>query len=153
MGLSRQEYWSGFPFPSPEDLTDPGIKPGSPALQADSLPTELLRNSQEIFKCMIYRCFCTYFLWILLNTIISGKKQNKTVLLCLFLLNVRAHYPSFVFFLKSSTVFYFSKTYGYVVYILCSNREITPFHLSENCSEIFVLIRTLSGSILSYSIS
>ena len=35
-GYSRQEYWSGLPFPSPEDLLDPGIKPGSPALQADS---------------------------------------------------------------------------------------------------------------------
>ena len=39
--FSRQEYWSGQPFPSPEDLPDPGIKPGFPALQADSLPTEL----------------------------------------------------------------------------------------------------------------
>ena len=41
MGFSRQEYWSGVPFPSPEDLADPGIKPGSPALHADSLPSEL----------------------------------------------------------------------------------------------------------------
>ena len=41
MGFSRQEYWSGFPFPSPEDLPKPGIKPKSPALQADSLPAEL----------------------------------------------------------------------------------------------------------------
>ena len=41
MGFSRREYWSGLPFPSPEDLPDPGIKPGSPALQADSSPTEL----------------------------------------------------------------------------------------------------------------
>ena len=41
MGFSRQEYWSGLPFPSSRDLPDPGIKPGSPALQADSLPTEL----------------------------------------------------------------------------------------------------------------
>ena len=38
----RQEYWSGLPFLSPGDLPDPGIKPGSPALQADSLLTELL---------------------------------------------------------------------------------------------------------------
>ena len=37
MGFSRQEYWSGLPFPSPGDLSDLGIKPGSPALQADSL--------------------------------------------------------------------------------------------------------------------
>ena len=40
MGFSRQEYLSGVPFPSPGDLPDPGIKPGSPALQADSVPTE-----------------------------------------------------------------------------------------------------------------
>ena len=41
MGFSRQEYWSGLPFPSPGDLPKPGIKLGSPTLQADSLPTEL----------------------------------------------------------------------------------------------------------------
>ena len=39
-GLSRQEDWSGLPFPSPGDLPDPGIKPGSPALQADALLSE-----------------------------------------------------------------------------------------------------------------
>ena len=41
MRFSRQEYWSGLPFPSPGNLLDPGFKPGSPALQVDSLPTEL----------------------------------------------------------------------------------------------------------------
>ena len=41
MGFSRQEYWSGLPFPSPGDLPDPGIGWNSPALQADSLPSEL----------------------------------------------------------------------------------------------------------------
>ena len=40
MGFSRQEYWSGLPFPSPGDLPDPGIEPRSPALQVDSLPSE-----------------------------------------------------------------------------------------------------------------
>ena len=40
MGLSRQEHWTGLPFPSPEDLPDPGIKLGSLAWQADSLPSE-----------------------------------------------------------------------------------------------------------------
>ena len=40
MGLSRQEYWSGLPFPSPVDLPHPGIKPGSPALDADTLTSE-----------------------------------------------------------------------------------------------------------------
>ena len=41
MKFSRQGYWSGLPFPSPGDLPNPGIKPRSAALQADSLPTEL----------------------------------------------------------------------------------------------------------------
>ena len=40
MGFSRQEYWSGLPFPSPGDLPDPGIEPRSPTFQADSLPAE-----------------------------------------------------------------------------------------------------------------
>ena len=41
IAFSRQEYWNGLPFPSPGDLPDPGIQPRSPALQADSLLTEL----------------------------------------------------------------------------------------------------------------
>ena len=40
MELSRPEFWSGEPFPSPGDLPNPGIKPRSPELQADSLPAE-----------------------------------------------------------------------------------------------------------------
>ena len=40
MGFSRQEYWSGLPFPFPGDCPHPEIKPGSPALQPDSLPSE-----------------------------------------------------------------------------------------------------------------
>ena len=40
MGFSRQEYWSGLPFPSPGDLPDPGIKARSPTLQADALTSE-----------------------------------------------------------------------------------------------------------------
>ena len=40
MESSRQEYWNGLPFPSPGDLPDPGIEPGSSALQAVSLPSE-----------------------------------------------------------------------------------------------------------------
>ena len=45
LGFSRQEYWSGLPFPSPGDLPDSGIEPRSPALQADSLLTELQGKS------------------------------------------------------------------------------------------------------------
>ena len=54
MGFSRQEYWSGLPFLSPGDLPKPGIEPGSPALQADTLPSEppgkLWTNLDSILK-------------------------------------------------------------------------------------------------------
>ena len=50
MGFSRQEYWSGLPFPSPGDLPDPAIKPGSPTLQADALPSAPPGEPQEIKK-------------------------------------------------------------------------------------------------------
>ena len=49
-GFLKQEYWSGMPFPSPGDLPDPGIKPRSPALQADSLPTELQGKRNRIMQ-------------------------------------------------------------------------------------------------------
>ena len=55
MGLSRQEYWSGLPFPSPEDLPDPGIEPRSPALQADSLPSEPPGKPTGIYNPSIKR--------------------------------------------------------------------------------------------------
>ena len=48
MEFSRREYWSGLPSPSSEDLPNPGIKPGSPALQADSLPSEPPRKPKMI---------------------------------------------------------------------------------------------------------
>jgi len=51
MEFSRQVYWSGFPFPSPGDLPDPGIEPGSPTLQADALlaePPEKPRKADQI---------------------------------------------------------------------------------------------------------
>jgi len=48
MKFSRQEYWSGLPFPSLEDLLNPGIKPRSPAFQADSLPSEPPGKPREL---------------------------------------------------------------------------------------------------------
>ena len=47
MRFSRKEYWSELPFPSPWDLPDPVVKPESPALQADSLPSESLGKPKE----------------------------------------------------------------------------------------------------------
>ena len=47
MGFSRQDYWNGLPFPSSEDLPNPGIEPRSSALQADCLLSELRGSPQE----------------------------------------------------------------------------------------------------------
>ena len=47
MGFSRQEYWSGLPFRSPEDLLNPGIKPWSPTWQVNSLPSEPSGKSES----------------------------------------------------------------------------------------------------------
>ena len=74
MKLSRQEYWSGLPFPTPEDLSDPGIKPGSPSLQVDSLPSELQGNlgTMKIFYLMLITLRHVYIRQVNKQTLISG---------------------------------------------------------------------------------
>ena len=54
MEFSRQEYWTGLPFPSPGDLPDPGIRPGSPTLRADALPSEPPGNPMEMKVDVIF---------------------------------------------------------------------------------------------------
>ena len=49
MEFSRQEYWSGLPFPSPGDLPNPRTEPGSPALQTDALPSGIYEMKIEKF--------------------------------------------------------------------------------------------------------
>ena len=51
LGFPRQEHWNGLPFFSPEDLPNLGIEPGSPALQVDSLPSELAGKPHIITTC------------------------------------------------------------------------------------------------------
>ena len=60
MGFSRQEYWSGLPFPSPGDLPHPGVERRSPALQADALLSEPIRYMYKESHC---RVFCFTFYW------------------------------------------------------------------------------------------
>ena len=61
MGFSRQEYWSGLPFPSPGDLPDPGIEPGSPALEADALTSEPPGQPIYYKYCVIMTHLITHF--------------------------------------------------------------------------------------------
>ena len=57
MKFSRQEHWSGLPFPSPGDLPDSGIEPRSLVLQAESLPSEPLGKPNI---CIYIYCMCIY---------------------------------------------------------------------------------------------
>ena len=68
MGFSRQEYWSGLPFPSPGDFPDPGIEAASPALQADSLPTERL----NFYQYLVLRNIDSVPLLVFIKTSTSG---------------------------------------------------------------------------------
>ena len=77
-GFSRQEYWSGLPCPAPGDLPKPGIKPRSPTLQADSLPSEsraepcgswsifmyFTATHKQSFEMMLFKKFPHYFYWV-----------------------------------------------------------------------------------------
>ena len=67
MGFSRQEYWSGWPIPSPGDLPDQGMKPRSPALQAYSLPAELPGKPHV---SMWGVCMCTHACMYLVCTVL-----------------------------------------------------------------------------------
>ena len=64
MGFSRQEYWSGLPFPSSGDLPNPGIQPGSPARQADALPSE--RPGKPLKKLGWLKLSVAFYLTLLL---------------------------------------------------------------------------------------
>ena len=77
MEFSRQEYWSGLPFPSPGHLPDPGIKPRSPTLQADALPSEppgkILLNNMEILTNLgmatfpYHKFYLAFFAWLVVS--------------------------------------------------------------------------------------
>ena len=75
MGFPRQEYWSELPFPSPEGLPDPGIEPGSPVLQADSLPLHHQEAHDYLDVCVNIQYF-GHLMWtanLLEKTLMLGK--------------------------------------------------------------------------------
>ena len=70
MGFSRQEYWSELPFPSPGDLPNPGIEPGSPTLWADTLTSEPPRNTNHQGDNKFY-FISVLFLFFLLSSYVT----------------------------------------------------------------------------------
>ena len=107
MEFSRQEYWSGFLFPSPGDLPDPGIEPRSPALQADSLPTELwgkpLKSIISLFFLIALKIHTSFFpvpyrLKKSLSSNVASNSMKKYLTICihhdpLSATNCTAHLP------------------------------------------------------------
>ena len=63
MGFSWQDYWSGLPCPSPGDLSNPGIRLGSPALQTDSLPSEPPGKSSSLRAGTVFNHYILYSIW------------------------------------------------------------------------------------------
>ena len=82
MGFSRQEYWSGLPFPSPGDLPKPGIEPGSSALQANTLDKNYFTSLKSIISSnQLFSCECLAyfeFLAVSRNVIETGRHMKKT---------------------------------------------------------------------------
>ena len=78
MGFSRQESLSGLPFPSLRGLPDPGIEPRSPALQADSSPSEPPGNSSQIFqpKQLLSQLWCPVLLGVSSMGLVSSGSSD-----------------------------------------------------------------------------
>ena len=81
MEFSRQEYWSGLPFPSPGDLPNPGIEPGSPTLQADALLSEppgkthelhITVERQDELSELVY-CARTVLSWVMMRRLLASR--------------------------------------------------------------------------------
>ena len=80
MGFSRQEYWSGLPFPSPGDLPDPGIKPMSPALEADALTSEPPRKPNSDKWIYFFSLTNIYRILIICPALFKAKMINMCFL-------------------------------------------------------------------------
>ena len=82
MGFSRQEYWSGLPFPPPQDLPNPDIEPRSPALQADALPSEPPRKAcvdhNKLWKILKEMGIPDHLTWLLRNLYASQEATVRT---------------------------------------------------------------------------
>ena len=111
MEFSRLEYWSGYPFPSPGDLPNPGIKLRSPMLQADSLPAEpqaKLKNTRMSSLSLLQWIFPTQELnWDLLHRrkiLHQLSYQGSPITLLLLLLLLLSHFSRVQLFATPWTV-------------------------------------------------
>ena len=118
MGLSRQEHWSGLSCPPPGDLANPGIKLGSPALQADSLPTELSGKPLEF--PMLYSIFSLVIYFIPVVYVCQAQSPNSsyTPTLCVHTFVLCVHVSISALQIRSSIYFYRFRKYM-LLYGIC----------------------------------
>ena len=125
MGFSRQEYWSGLPFPSPGDLPDPGIEPGSSALQANSLLTEL----QGKILCMHTHTHTHTYIYIYTSSFLSRTNygiqiETRLNLIVISFILIVLYFTKCRIFLNTyrNTVFYFcSFSFSFICYYFYYN--------------------------------
>ena len=119
--FSTQECWSGLPFPSPGDLPDPGIKPGSPALQAESLPSE--PPGKWLIQFPVWKALTVFTLWCL------------SELLLLLFCALWCNYGLIFLFGNSDQVFYFKVNPAAPALSRISAHSFASLHLSShNCA-------------------
>ena len=99
-GFPWQEYWSGLPCPSPGNLPNPGIEPRSPALQADSIPSEPPGKPLYI---LIDRSFFNYFIYSGAHNNYTSTKNNNNKRMP----SLRSVGPSYLFWFSSLFLFFF----------------------------------------------
>ena len=101
MGFSRQEYWSGLPFPSPGNLPNPGIKPRSPAFQTDALLSPFPIWNQSVFPCcsMSSSNCCFWSAYIFLNRQVQWSvfPSLQEFLLCFSSSTYKWYHMGFIF--------------------------------------------------------
>ena len=148
MGFTRQEFWSGLPFPSPGDLLNPGIEPRSPALHADSLLSEssgepkntgvgsltilqgifpTQKSNQSLLHCrqILYQLSYQGSPWLCMWGFISGLSLLFCCLyVCLYANTILFWLSSFVIYFEvrkcgASSFVSFSNCFGYVRSFLC----------------------------------
>ena len=133
MGFSRQEYWSGLPFPSPGDLPDPGIKPWSPALQVDVSPSEPPGKPEycpwwDIFSSFIptFLIFISLSICGILNSFLNMNDLCITNILLVWGLPFHSFGDFFFFFDKQK-------------FLLLMEYSLLTFYLI--CSAVYVLFK------------
>ena len=106
VGFSKQESWSGLPFSSPGDLPDPGIKPGSPAPQADFFPDWATSEAHFWMESACYfnseTFLSLYFMFLLIMVKVSRRNKSKPVTLKLWLGLLTINHSSFSRYLRST---------------------------------------------------